>query len=206
MYVLDRTTGEFLKGKPYVRVNWLDGFDAKGRPHRVKFPSAEGTLIYPHVHGGTNWAPPSFSPRTGLFYVASWENSGTTAIEGQFPKAASSNARQTAMGQTNLFPFTNNDTEPFGVIRAYDPATLEPKWEYKMDDITWGGTLVTASDLVFSGGREGYFLALDGKTGALLWKSSVGGQLNAGAMSYAVNGKQYVAIAAGNALFAYALP
>ena len=89
MYVLDRTTGEFLKGKPYVKANWLDGFDAKGRPNRVKFPSKEGTLIHPHVHGGTNWAPPAFSPRTGLFYVASWENSGTIAVEGQFPQAAS---------------------------------------------------------------------------------------------------------------------
>jgi alcohol dehydrogenase (cytochrome c) len=206
MYCLDRVTGEFLKGKPYVKVNWLDGFDAKGRPNRVKFPSKEGTLIYPHVHGGTNWAPPSYSPRTNLFYVASWENSGTRAIEGQFPQAASANNRQTAMGQTNLVPFFNNDDEPFGVVRAFDPATLEKKWEFRMDDITWGGTFTTASDLVFSGGREGYFLALDGRNGQLLWKAPVGGQINAGAMSYSVNGKQYVAIAAGNALFSYALP
>ncbi|HTM02500.1 MAG TPA: PQQ-dependent dehydrogenase, methanol/ethanol family [Vicinamibacterales bacterium] len=206
MYCLDRVTGEFITGKPFVKVNWMDGFDAKGRPHRVKFPTKEGTLIYPHVHGGTNWAPPSFSPKTNLFYVASWENSATTAIEGQFPKAASANNRQTAMGQTNLVPFFNNDDEPFGVVRAFDPATLEKKWEFRMDDITWGGTFVTATDIVFSGGREGYFLALDGKTGQLLWKAPVGGQINAGAMSYAVNGKQYVAIAAGNSLFAYALP
>jgi alcohol dehydrogenase (cytochrome c) len=206
MYVLDRATGEFLKGKPYVKVNWMDGFDAKGRPNRVKFPTKDGTLIYPHVHGGTNWAPPSFSPKTNLFYVASWENSGSTAVEGQFPRAASANNRQTAMGQTTLVPFFNDDTEPFGVVRAFDPATLEKKWEFRMDDITWGGTLTTASDLVFSGGREGYFLALDGKTGQLLWKAPVGGQVNAGGMSYAVNGKQYVAIAAGNSLFAYALP
>jgi glucose dehydrogenase len=59
---------------------------------------------------------------------------------------------------------------------------------------------------VFSGGRDGYILALDGRTGQLLWKASVGGQINAGAMSYSVNGKQYVAIAAGNSVFAYALP
>lgn len=206
MYALDRTTGAFLLGKPYVETNWLDGFDENGRPHRVKFPTAEGTLIRPHVHGGTNWAPPSFSPRTGLFYVASFEHSGTRAIEGQFPKAATDNNRQTAMGQTNLVPFLNDDTEPYGVVRAYDPNTLQPRWEYKMDDITWGGTLVTAGDVVFSGGREGYFLALDAKTGQLVWKASVGGQINAAAMSYAVNGRQYVAIAAGNALFAYALP
>ena len=206
MYVLDRTTGEFLKGKPFVKTNWLDGFDAKGRPNRVKFPTPEGTLIHPHVHGAINWAPTAFSPRTGLYYVASWENSGTVAVEGQFPRAASANNRQTAMGQTNLVPFYNNETEPYGVVRAYDPKTLAPKWEYRMDDITWGGVLATASDLVFSGGREGYFLALDARTGALLWRASVGGQVNAGAMSYSVNGKQYVAIAAGNAVFAYALP
>jgi glucose dehydrogenase len=64
-----------------------------------------------------------------------------------------------------------------------------------MSDITWGGTLVTAGDVVFSGGREGYVLALDARSGKLLWRASVGGQVNAGAMSYAVNGKQYVAIA-----------
>jgi glucose dehydrogenase len=74
------------------------------------------------------------------------------------------------------------------------------KWEFTMTDITWGGVLSTATDLVFSGGRDGYFFALDGRTGALLWKAPVGGQVNAGGMSYAVNGKQYVAIAAGNAV------
>jgi alcohol dehydrogenase (cytochrome c) len=172
----------------------------------VKFPTKDGTLIHPHVHGATNWAPPAFSPKTGWFYVASWENSGTVAVEGQFPRAASANNRQTAMGQTTLVPFFNDDTEPFGVVRAYDPHTLAPKWEFRMSDITWGGVLTTAGDVVFSGGREGYFLALDARTGALLWKASVGGQINAGAMSYAVNGRQYVAIAAGNALFAYSLP
>jgi glucose dehydrogenase len=75
-----------------------------------------------------------------------------------------------------------------------------------LGDITWGGTLVTAGDIVFSGGRDGYFVALDAKTGALLWKANVGGQINAAAISYAVNGKQYISINAGSALFAYALP
>ena len=206
MYVLDRATGAFLKGKPYVKVNWMDGFDAQGRPNRVKFPTAEGTLIHPHVHGASNWAPPAYSPGTGLFYVAHWENSGSVAVEGQFPRAARPNVRETSMGQTNLVPFFNNENEAHGVVRAYDPATLDPKWEFRMSDITWGGVLSTATNLVFSGGRDGYFLALDARTGALLWKASLGGQINAGPMSYAVNGKQYVAIAAGNALFAYGLP
>jgi alcohol dehydrogenase (cytochrome c) len=208
MYVLDRVTGEFLLGKPYVKVNWMDGFDHKGRPKRVpgKVPTPEGTLIQPHVHGATNWAPPSFSPRTGLFYVAHWENTGTIVTEGLSPRPVGINTRQTTMGQVNLQQFFNNDEEAYGVVRAYDPNTLDAKWEYRMRDITWGGVLTTASDVLFSGGKEGYFFALDARTGELLWKASVGGQVNAGPMSYAVGGRQYVTIAAGSALFAYALP
>ena len=74
-----------------------------------------------------------------------------------------------------------------------------------MNDITWAGVLSTASDVVFSGGREGYFFALDGRNGTLLWKAALGGQVNSGPMSYAVNGKQYIAVAAGTALFSFAL-
>ena len=73
-----------------------------------------------------------------------------------------------------------------------------------MNDITWGGVLTTAGDVVFSGGKEGYFFALDARTGELLWKASVGGQVNAGPMSYSVGGRQHVTIAAGSSLFAYA--
>ena len=100
MYVLDRTTGKFLLGKPYVEVNWTDGFDKNGRPHRVPgiAPSPQGTLIRPHVHGATNWAPPSFSPKTGLFYVSHWEHSGVIAIEGEFPSGVGVNPRQTRDG------------------------------------------------------------------------------------------------------------
>jgi len=207
MYVLDRRTGEFLKGKPYVKVNWMDGFDSKGRPRRVpgKVPTPEGTLIQPHVHGATNWQPASFSPHTGLFYVAHFENSATIVTEGLSPRAAGINNRATTMGQVNLQPFYNTLDEAYGVVRAYDPATLEPKWEFKMADITWAGVLTTASDLVFSGGKEGYFFALDARSGQLLWKAALGGQVNSGPMSYAVNGRQYVSVAAGSALFSFAL-
>ena len=127
MYVLDRVTGEFLLGKPYVEVNWMDGFDAKGRPHRVPgiVPTPQGTLVRPHVHGAINWAPPAYSPRTGLFYVAHWEHSGIVAIEGQFPQSVGINTRQTTMGDVTLEPFLNNDDEARGVIRAYDPVTLQ---------------------------------------------------------------------------------
>src|SRR5262245_43897641 len=78
-------------------------------------------------------------------------------------------------------------------------------WEFKMNDITWAGVLSTAGDVVFSGGREGYFFALDGRNGNLLWKVPLGGQVNSGPMSYAVNGRQYIAVAAGTSLFTFAL-
>jgi alcohol dehydrogenase (cytochrome c) len=207
-YVLDRVTGEFLLGKAYVRNNWLAGFDEKGRPQRVPgmLPSPEGTTIYPHVHGAINWQPPAFSPRTGLYYASHWENSSIVALLGQFPQPNGINRRQTTMGQVNLEPFLNDYNEAYGVVRAYDPNTFEAAWEFRMADITWAGVLSTAGDLVFGGGREGYFFALDARSGELLWKVSVGGQVNAGPMTYAVDGRQYVSIAAGSALFVFALP
>jgi alcohol dehydrogenase (cytochrome c) len=204
MYVLDRVTGEFLQGKPFVKVNWMDGFDKDGRPQRVpgKLPGAQGdgTPIMPTVLGGTNWYPPSYSPKTGLFYVSAWENSHSGGPPGQ--RGA---GNTTPMADTALAPNVKTEEEGYGVVRAFDPKTLDQKWEFRMNDITWAGVLSTASELVFSGGREGYFFALDGRNGSLLWKVPLGGQVNSGPMSYAVNGKQYIAVAAGTSLFSFAL-
>jgi alcohol dehydrogenase (cytochrome c) len=202
MYMLDRVTGEFLQGKPFVKVNWMNGFDEKGRPQRVpgKLPGAagDGTPIMPTVLGATNWYPPSFSPKTGLFYVSAWENTSRGG-------PARTAANNTPMADTALAPNLKNDDEGFGVVRAFDSKTLDQKWEFKMADITWAGVLSTAGDVVFSGGREGYFFALDSRTGALLWKVALGGQVNSGPMSYAVNGRQYISVAAGTSLFSFAL-
>ena len=74
-----------------------------------------------------------------------------------------------------------------------------------MADVSMSGILTTASDLLFVGGREGYFQALNARTGALLWKQNLGGEIIAGPISFEVDGKQYITIAAGNSLFAYAL-
>ena len=71
-YVLDRTNGRFLFGTPFVKVNWASGLDAKGRP--IPTPQPPGQPTWPGNQGGTNWYSPSFSPRTGLFYVSAWED------------------------------------------------------------------------------------------------------------------------------------
>jgi alcohol dehydrogenase (cytochrome c) len=211
MYVLDRANGQFLLGKPFVKVNWHGGLDEKGRPTKVLSPTAEGTLIYPGNQGGTNWYSPSFSPRTGLFYIPSWMDTYSTYIkrpveytEGQrFTGAAP--VMPVRMVQPGPMLNRRLPEEGYGAVQAFDPKTGEKKWEFKMSDVTDSGILSTASNLVFSGGREGYFFALDAATGTLLWKASVGAPVSAGPMSYAVGGRQHVAITAGSSLFVYAL-
>ena len=89
----------------------------------------------------------------------------------------------------------------YGGIQAIDPKTGDKKWEYKMADVVDAGVLSTASDLLFSGGREGYAMALDARTGALLWKANVGGSIANGPMTYSLAGRQYIAFAAGSSLF-----
>jgi len=211
-YVLDRATGEFLQGKPFVRVNWAEGIDDKGVPKRVLQATPEGTLVYPNNQGATNWYSPSYSPRTGLFYIPSWMDTSSTYTKGPVEYKAGNlyvgrfptmqvPALRTGPGAVNQ----RLPEEAWGAIQAFDPKSGELRWQFKMSDVTDSGVLSTASDLVFAGGREGYFFALNGRTGELLWKSSVGGQVSAGPVSYSVGGKQYVAIAAGSALFVYGL-
>ena len=203
MYVLDRTSGEFLLGKPFAKVNWMDGFDEKGRPKRVPGmgPSKEGTLIMPTVNGATNWYPPSYSPHTELFYIPGWENTGSIAIEGGRPQTIG----DLPAGAPNLVINDRPENQGYGFVRAFDMKTGDQKWEYKMSDVTYAGVLSTASDLVFSGGREGYFYALNARTGQQLWRMALGGQVNSGPMSFMVDGKQYIAVAAGGSLFAFRL-
>lgn len=213
MYVLDRTTGQFLLGKPFVKVNWMDGFDEKGRPKRVpgKTPSAQGTQIFPGNQGGTNWYSPSYSARTGLFYIPSWVEYDSTYFK--IPAEYKEGERYTAGAPRSLIggsnapaaPLTRLEQEGYGAVRAMDPKTGAMKWEFKMADVTDAGILTTDSDLLFTGGRDGYFFALDARNGELLWKVTVGGRAQNGPMTYLVNGKQYVAFAAGNSLFSYAL-
>jgi alcohol dehydrogenase (cytochrome c) len=211
-YVLDRTNGEFLSGKPFTKVNWANGLDAKGRPNRAISPARTGSLVYPNNQGATNWYPPSFSPRTGLFYIPSWMDTYSTYTKGdveykegnqfvgRFPTMAFP-ALRTGPGDINQ----RLPEEGYGAIQAFDPKTGERKWEYKMVDVTDSGVLTTATDLLFAGGREGYFFALDARTGEPLWKANVGGQVASGPMSYSVGGRQYIEIAAGSVIFVYAL-
>jgi alcohol dehydrogenase (cytochrome c) len=212
-YVLDRASGEFLLGKPYAYVNWASGLDAKGRP--IQTPQGRNAT-YPGPLGATNWYSPSYSPRTGLFYLSTWENYGTVFGEGEMLEFK---AGQTFTGGNLGLPpgatampgmvrgpiNTWNEGNGHGVVMAIDPRTGEKKWTFVMHDVTTSGVLTTASDLLFVGGREGYFQALDARTGELLWKASVGGEVATGPISYAVDGQQYIGVAAGHSYYSFAL-
>ena len=209
-YVLDRQTGEFLLGKPFAKVTWADGLDAKGRPNRVGHSTPEGSLIYPENQGATNWYNPAYSPRTGLFYIPSWLDThsiNTSRVE-PYKEGNQYGGGSATHEVPALRPGPTNKRLPevgYGAIQALDPKTGTVKWQFKMMDVTDSGVLVTASDVVFAGGREGYFYALDARTGAPLWKAMVGGAVSAGPTSYAVEGKQYISIPAGNAIFTFGL-
>ena len=92
-----------------------------------------------------------------------------------------------------------------GAVIALDPATGREKWKFTMTDVTDSGILTTGSDLLFTGGREGYFQALDARTGSLLWKTNLGAAVNSGPISYRVGNRQDVSIVSGLGLFVFAL-
>src|SRR5215471_10654452 len=210
-YAIDRTDGRFLLGKPFVKVNWATGLDERGRPMKATTASTseEGVLIYPGNQGGTNWYNSSYSPRTGLFYIPSWVEYNTVyfKIPQEFHegKTYGGGVLRPNVGQRRATLTRLEESEGYGAVRAVDPKTGDLKWEFKMADVTDAGILTTASDLLFTGGREGYFFGLDARNGELLWKATVGGMVQSGPMTYSVNGRQYVAVAAGNALFSFAL-
>jgi alcohol dehydrogenase (cytochrome c) len=108
-------------------------------------------------------------------------------------------------GGGRALPQYRTEAEGYGALRALDPATGEKKWDFKMVDYTESGVLSTASDLVFGGGREGHFFAVDARTGELLWSVNLGGTVASGPISYEVDGKQYVAVGANGALHVFAL-
>ena len=211
-YALDRTTGEFLNGKPFATVTWAKGLDERGRPMRIATnnPSNNAQRIFPGPLGATNWYSPSYSPRTGLFYIPAWDNTHTDFQEAPVEYKEGKNytggiLKNSGTGIRSTQVLDRKEEDGYGVVRAIDAKTGERKWEFKMADLTMSGILTTASDLLFTGSREGYFSALDDRDGRLLWKVSAGGDIAMGPMTYQVNGKQYVAFAAGSSLFAFAL-
>ncbi len=201
-YVLDRETGEFLHGVPFAEQTWAQGLDPNGRPILVEDmdPTEEGVEVSPTIGGATNWNSPSYSPTSGLFY--------TYALDGADIYYMRDDEYVEGEQFTGGYGQRADDPENFLTsIRALDPMTGELVWEYPIDSSPGRpGVLTTGGGLLFSGSGDGYFFALDQETGESLWHLSVGGRVHAGPMTFSVDGRQYVSVAASHALFTFALP
>jgi alcohol dehydrogenase (cytochrome c) len=208
-YVLDRTNGQFLSGTPFVYQNWNSGFDEKGRPKVVpgSNSSREGSfLVYPTVGGGTNFQAPSYSPVTGFFYLAFSEGG-----QQYFSVAQNITRGQQYLGRgrgAGPAPARGpNQPAPNTGIKAIDPETGKTVWSFPLfQGSLTNGVLATAGNVLFVSSRDGNILALDAKTGKYLWHFQTGGAHSASPMSYAIDGRQFVALAAGNVVFSFTLP
>jgi alcohol dehydrogenase (cytochrome c) len=215
-YVLDRATGQFLSGTPFVKVTWASGLDKNGRP--IQTPAGPGEPTWPGNQGGTNWYPPAYSPRTGLFYFSAWENYATIyrreeveyqpgrnfAGGGGAGLAPVPGAPTIGIGRRGPIDYWTCEVGS-GATVAIDPHTGKRAWSFPQYDVTDAGMLATASDLLFTGGREGYFYAFDAKAGKLLWKTNLGGSIVNAPVTFEIDGKQYVSVISGNILATFAL-
>jgi acido-empty-quinoprotein group A len=196
-FVLDRTNGKHLVSAPFIDINWSKGVDSRGEPipNAAKEPKTDGTLVAPASGGATNWPPPAFDPGTGLFFV---------------------NATQSY----SVYYLTDTDDRPEGyggrdsgvwsqsILKAIDYKTGKIRWSHPFRGESFGtpGILTTAGKLLFTGDPFGNFIAFDPATGKILWHSKLLAAMNNGAMTYLLDGRQYVVVGAGDMLYAFAAP
>ena len=201
-YVLDRTDGKLLLAKPFVKkMTWASGIDANGRPllNPNQEPTPEGNTVCPSLEGGANWYSTSFNPSTRLYYVQTLEKcslftktamqwkAGTGYFGGSFGEAP-------------------NDS-PQKILRAINIETGTIAWEFAQTGPanSWGGTLATASGLVFFGEDSGALVAVDAASGKPLWQFPANQIWKASPMTYMFDGKQFVAVVSGSNIISFAL-
>jgi len=202
-YTLDRVTGRVIVAKPFVQTTWAKSIDAQGRPmvEAGHTPDEKGERTCPDLTGGTNFWPPSYDPRTRLFYVNAREACAT--FYGYKPEYVA--GQRFTGGAQQLVQ--NRDEKPFGALRALDPTTGERKWEFLMPTPSRSGILTTASNLLFSGDGDGNLLALDSRSGKLLWRYQMGATLHGTSpVTYMLDGRQHLLVPSGTTLTAWTLP
>jgi lanthanide-dependent methanol dehydrogenase len=196
VYVIDRATGQVLSATPYVPITTSSGVDVKsGRiawnPEKQPEPGKTVRDICPASPGGKDWQPAAYSPRTHLVYIPH-QNLCQDAMTSQVSYIAGT-------------PYVGADLKmkagpggKRGLFTAWDPAAAKAAWKIDEDFPVWSGALVTAGDIVFYGTMEGWFKAVDAKTGKELWKFKTGSGIVGQPVSYrGPDGKQYVAVLSG---------
>ncbi len=203
LYVLDRTNGKFLLGKPYAsKITWATGLTPEGRPivAENQAPTHEGTVVCPWLNGASNWYSASWDPLTSLYYVQTNDKCGIFTRNDEPYKQG-----QNYMGGS----FSGDPAHPgTRILRAFDIQTGKAVWELPQtgDADSWGGVLSTAGGVVLYGADDGTFAAADAKTGKPLWSFQTGQGPHASPMTYLFDNKQYVAVAMGPNIIAFGLP
>ncbi len=201
-YVLDRTTGEFLVGVPFVDVNWAKGLDSAGRPILTAYAdlTSSGRLTKPGSAGGINWQNAAFDEKSGLIFVPATEGASV------FTKSP-----HPGRGNLGFYPGssgTAGDYDLATVVRALDATTGVKKWEHftppGVKEYGYSGLLATGGGLVF-GEAGGFAFALDSATGRELWRVSLGGYTYAAPISFTVDGHQVILLSAGQSLLLFGL-
>jgi alcohol dehydrogenase (cytochrome c) len=202
-YVLDRTNGKFLLGRPYTRrLTWATGLTREGRPIVASGQDAthEGRLSCPWLNGASNWYSASWNPLTSLYYVQTDDKCGFyTRTDMHYQEGRG------FMGGS----FSGDPADPGQrILRAFDINTGKAVWELPQtgDGTTFGGVLSTAGGVVFYGADDYSFAAADAKTGKPLWSFQANQPPHASPMTYLFDDQQYVAVAIGSDIIAFGLP
>ncbi len=193
IWVLDRASGEFLTAWPFVKhANWITGMTENGKLIGRNEPEVgKSKLVCPSAIGGKSWNQAAYSPRTGWIYSPTLEICNDLIAREQEPELGKSFTG----GFWRFQPPPGE--KPYAYIAAYDPLTGKRQWAYNYPYYLLASVLATAGDLVFSGDPEGNFFALDARTGAKLWSFPTGAGHRGSSVSYAVNGRQYIATPSG---------
>jgi alcohol dehydrogenase (cytochrome c) len=199
-YILDRTTGKFILGKPFARQTWAKGLDDSGRPVLVpnQEPTAGGNVSYPSMWGATNWMSPSYDADTGHLFIT-FREFGDRYFKRQDEYKP---GRVYVGGKT-----TPVEDQEWGGVKAINVDTGNIDWEHKfyIGSLS-AGVLATDGGVLFAASRDGNLVALDKHNGKLLWQFQTGAPTDSSPMSYAVDGTQFVAISAGSVVYSFALP
>ena len=192
-FVLDRTNGKSLLTMPFATVNWSKGVDSEGHPipDPAKYPSKDGVLVAPNESGATNFRPPSFDPKTGLFIVSAQDGYGIYFFKSEHGAYGWAGADYGVAGK--------------GYLRAIDYQTGKIVWDHPIGDgAGTAGVLTTETGLTFSGDITGNVMAFRTSDGTTLWHESIG-KMNNGPITYELDGKQYMVVAGGSSLYAFTL-
>jgi acido-empty-quinoprotein group A len=195
---LDRVTGKFLVVKPFVPLDYYSGLSPQGEPIPIadKDPSVGGSI---NIGNATNWESPAYNPKTSLFYVNSVEGKAIYYLTDDSAHPSGYGGTGAGIGKYKR------------VLQAIDPLTGTAVWTHEYPNLNnppstvGAGILTTAANLLITGDDQKNVIIFSADKGQVLWHHEGNANQSNGAITYMLDGKQWILYAAGDSLFAYSL-